>query len=206
VLIMYDNRIFEVAKIEQQGNVYSFGGRLFHTIKVGDQLIAGDYTMSKFCLLTVKKMIAYGQYFQQLDKGYTGQLIVNIDSECELDFTQIRYLYKGIQDDNYIQSTSWKYLTQDVDFTFRISHIIHTDTVYRINGLAIQYLQIGDKLTIAKESQPQLQVFIIRDIIVLIQRKEYHHQYLQRGSLGTLIIDKIADVDFSQIEYLYIIK
>jgi len=203
VLIMYDNRIFEVLKIEQQDKVYSFAGRLFHTIKVGDQLIAGDYTMTQFCLLTVKDIITYGRHFQQLDKGDTGWLIVDIHSESKLDFTQIKYLYKGIEDDNYIQLTSWKYLTQDADFTFKISLVTRPDNVYNITGTAVQLLQIGDKLTTVKEVQPQSPIFIIKNIIVSLQDKDFYLQEIQRGETGTIIVNKTSDIDFSQIEYLY---
>lgn len=201
---MYDNRIFEVLKVEQQGKYYSIGGRFLHTINVGDQLIAGNQTMTQFCLLIVRDIITYGQHFQQLDKGFTGLLVVDVFNDCEVNLRNIKYLYKGIEDDNYIQSTSWKYLAQDVDFVFVILLIINTDSVYKITGMAIQNLQIGNKLTITKDLQPQSPVFVINDITVSLQNKKYHHQELQRGEIGTIVLNKTKDIDFSKIEYLYI--
>jgi hypothetical protein len=203
--MIYDNRAFEVIKVEQKDGNYWLGGYVFQKIlQVGDQLIIGNQTMTQFCLLVIKDIIFYSHHIQNIDRGMSCWLIVHVESDCEIDFTQISYLYKSTEPDIFLFPEA---IDLNAGYVFRASAIRFWDGIYTVRGFVIHPVKIGDKLMLRREPQQDSLIFVVKDINRYIQHQKYHYTEIQSDILCTLLADPIGQIpnnafeDYNQFLY-----
>ena len=200
---MIDNRAFEVHAVTQENNDYSIVGRAFFPLKVGDKLIIGNQSLNEFCLLVLQGIVMYGRELESVGNGYACLLRVEVEGECLVDFTQIRYLYKSQQDERGIVPTDPDYLDETVTYAFHNIIFYSLESGYRISGGTYHRIKIGDKLSIKNNPQADDPMLIVKDILTTIQTSDYHVTEIERGLPATLIVEKTGDVDLINNRYLY---
>jgi hypothetical protein len=196
--MIYDNRAFEVIKVEQKDGNYWLGGYVFQEfLQIGDQFIIGNEKMNQFCLLVVKDIITYGRHFEKMYRGMSCWLITEVEGDCEVDFTQINYLYKSTEADIFRFPEE---IDLNAGYVFRASSIHYRNNMYDMWGFVIHPIKIGDKLILRREHPQDSLMFIIKDINRYIQRQKYHYVEIQNDMLCTLLADPIGHIPTNAFE------
>jgi hypothetical protein len=89
---MNEKWAFEVRDVQKDNDYWRIGGLAFTTITKKDTLSTTEVLTDYKNMLQIQGIVTYGQHVEELVRGLTGRLIVQIDDD--IDFTQVKYLYK----------------------------------------------------------------------------------------------------------------